>query len=62
MAFSCCGEDAFIRRLEGLGRTQVLLSGIEAHICVSQTAMDLLERECEVSVLADAVSSRKLCQ
>jgi nicotinamidase-related amidase len=58
MSFSACGDDAFIRELEGLGRRQVLLAGIEAHICVAQTAMDLVSKDYEVEVVADAVSSR----
>ena len=41
-----------------LGRTQALLVGIEAHVCIFQTAMDLLERGAETHVIADAVSSR----
>jgi nicotinamidase-related amidase len=48
-------------RAEGFdlaGREQVLLCGIETHVCVSQTAQDLLERGCEVHVPADAVGSR----
>ncbi len=40
------------------GRDQTLLCGIEAHVCVSQTAHDLLDREVEVHVARDAVSSR----
>jgi nicotinamidase-related amidase len=41
------------------GRDQVLLCGIEAHVCVSQTAHDLLDDGVEVHVAADATSSRK---
>jgi len=59
MSFSCCGEPRFLEALLATGRRQVLLCGIEAHICVYQTAMDLKERGCEVHVVADAVSSRK---
>jgi nicotinamidase-related amidase len=57
-AFSCCGEPAFERALEASGRSQVLVCGIEAHVCVYQTAMDLRAAGYEVEVLADAVSSR----
>ncbi len=57
-AFSCCGEPAFMSRLERLGRTQFILVGMEAHVCVYQTAIDLLEFGSEVFVAADAVSSR----
>jgi len=57
-AFSCCGEEAFMRALEEVNRKQVLLAGIEAHVCVYQTAVDLVRLGYEVHILADAVSSR----
>jgi len=60
MSFSCCGEPAFVAQLEALGRKQVLLAGIEAHVCVYQTAAELVARGFEVEVVADAVSSRTL--
>ncbi|MEN8234937.1 MAG: hydrolase [Actinomycetota bacterium] len=58
MAFSCCGEPAFVETLTATGRAQVLLAGIETHVCVYQTARDLLAGGREVHVVADAVSSR----
>ena len=58
LSFSCCGEEKFMAALTAAGRRQVLLLGIEAHICVGQTAADLLAMKYEVHVLADAVSSR----
>ncbi len=57
MSFSCCGEPAFEKALKVCGAKQLILAGIEAHICVYQTAMDLLD-EYEVAVISDAVSSR----
>lgn len=57
-AFSCCGEPHFMEAFRSLKKRQVLLVGIEAHVCVYQTAMDLLEEGIEVFVIADAVSSR----
>lgn len=57
-SFSCCGEPRFLEALEKTGRKQVLICGIEAHICVYQTALELKERGCEVHLVADAVSSR----
>jgi nicotinamidase-related amidase len=48
----------FADRLNALGRRQVLLCGIEAHVCVYQTALDLLDGGFGVWVVADAVSSR----
>ncbi len=58
VAFSCCGERRFTEELERLNRWQTLLCGIETHVCVYQTAVDLLESGYEVHVAADAVSSR----
>ncbi len=57
-SFSCAREPAFIAALEQLGRKQVLLVGIEAHICVYQSAADLLAAGYHVEVVEDAVSSR----
>jgi len=56
--FSCCGEERFRTELGRLGRKQVLLCGIETHVCVYQTAMDLMPQGFDVTVIADAVSSR----
>jgi nicotinamidase-related amidase len=52
--FSACRADGFDLQ----GRDQALVCGIEAHVCVEQTVQDLLDREVEVHVAADAVSSR----
>ena len=57
-SFSCCGNPNFVKELKALGRTQVLLVGMETHVCVYQTAMDLLRDGFEVHLVADAVSSR----
>ncbi|MHC4122351.1 MAG: hydrolase [Planctomycetota bacterium] len=57
-SFSCCGDEKFNKRLNGLQRQQVLICGIESHVCVYQTAVDLLKSGKEVTVIADAVSSR----
>lgn len=58
MTFSCCGSDSFMTLLERVDRKQIVLAGIETHVCVYQTARDLMERGYDVEVLADAVSSR----
>lgn len=58
LCFSACGLDAFMERLRASGRKQLLLAGIETHICVYQTACDLLALGYQVEVVADAVSSR----
>ena len=57
-SFSCCGEERFTEELAALGRKQVLLTGIETHVCVYQTALDLMAAGYEVHVVADAVGSR----
>jgi nicotinamidase-related amidase len=56
--FSCVGEDGFCLRFDGLGRSQAVVVGMEAHVCVLQTVLDLLGRGTEVFVVADATSSR----
>jgi nicotinamidase-related amidase len=56
--FSCAGCEEFNTKLEKLSRRQVLICGIETHVCVYQTAVDLLEKNYEVNCVADAVSSR----
>ena len=57
-AFSSCGAQAFAARLEAAGARQILLCGIEAHVCVNQTAHDLLAHGYQVHLLNDCVSSR----
>ncbi|KAA3615966.1 MAG: hydrolase [Calditrichaeota bacterium] len=58
MTFSCCGDETFNSKLASLGCNQVLLVGIEAHVCVYLTAADLQNRGIQTHVVADAVSSR----
>jgi nicotinamidase-related amidase len=60
LAFSCCREPRFMPVLAGLQRQNILLAGIETHVCVYQTARDLLAADFQVHVLSDAVSSRTL--
>lgn len=60
MAFSCVQAAGFPELLTALGRRQILLCGLETHICVSQTALDLAHLGYQVHVAADAVSSRTL--
>ncbi|MDM7921223.1 MAG: hydrolase [Pyrinomonadaceae bacterium] len=56
--FSSCGAEAFIDQLTALGAKQVVLCGVETHVCVNQTAHDLMTRGFEVHLLSDSVSSR----
>lgn len=58
LSFSCCGEIRFMEQLDELNRKQALVAGIESHVCVYQTVMDLLNLGYEVQVVADAVASR----
>jgi nicotinamidase-related amidase len=58
MTFSCCGETAFMDKLRALNKKYILLCGIETHVCVLQTALDLLEEGFVPVLVADAVSSR----
>ena len=59
-SFSCCGHNDFIEALEGNNTKHAILCGIESHICVYQTARDLINMKLDVTVVADAVSSRTL--
>jgi nicotinamidase-related amidase len=58
LCFSCRDDAAFRGALEEVNRRQVLLCGIESHICVYQTALDLLSAGFETQIVADCVSSR----
>lgn len=59
MTFSCCGDPAFMEALKATGKFTILLVGIECHICVLQTALDLLENGFKPVLVADGTSSRK---
>jgi Amidases related to nicotinamidase len=57
-SFSAMGESVFVETLEKLGRKTVIIAGIEAHVCVQQTVIDLLEKGYTVFVASDCISSR----
>lgn len=57
-SFSSCGAIAFAERLDELKIKQAVLCGLETHVCVNQTAHDLLDRGIQVQLLTDAVCSR----
>jgi len=57
-SFSCCGAEQFLQRIAATDKKQIILAGIEAHVCVLQTAMDLIQQGRQVFVVADAVDSR----
>lgn len=56
--FSCAAETSAREAIDEAGREQVIVAGTEAHVCVLQTVLQLLESGREVFVVADAVSSR----
>jgi len=60
LCFSCWGEELFRKEIEKANRPQVLIVGIESHVCVYQTAIDLLASGYGVHVAVDCVSSREL--
>jgi len=58
VAFSACGAAGLNSALKAKNLSDIILCGIEAHVCVSQTCLDLLDQQLRVFVVADAVSSR----
>jgi nicotinamidase-related amidase len=58
VSFGCCGEPDFMAAMKKLGRSQVILTGMEAHVCVYQTVLGLLEEGYHVHLVRDAVCSR----
>lgn len=58
LSFSCCGVPGFLGRLKEMDRRRVLLCGTETHVCVYQTALDLLAEGYAVHVASDATCSR----
>ncbi len=57
-SFSCCDDESFNNKLNKLEVKQVILCGIETHVCIYQTAVDLVRKGFYVNVISDAVSSR----
>lgn len=57
--FSCLGDEIIRKTLQDAHKKQVIICGVEAHICVEQTVLDLLHLGYEVFLIADCVSSRK---
>jgi nicotinamidase-related amidase len=58
LSFHCCGAPGVVEWLAGTGARHVNLVGIEAHVCVAQTALELLRLGYRVQVPVDAVGSR----
>jgi len=59
MCFSCCDEPTFFKELKSMECNNVILVGIETHVCILQTAIDLLDRSFQPIIVQDCVSSRK---
>lgn len=57
-SFGCCGDNGFNDALKKSGKQKLIISGIEAHICVAQTAIGLKNKGFDVYLAADAISSR----
>jgi len=58
LTFSSCGEERVREAILTIDRPQIVVIGIEAHVCVQQTVLDLLTMDYDVFVCADAVGSR----
>ena len=58
ITFSCYNNPEFAKKLDESGKKDIIVSGIEAHICVQQTVLDLLENGYSVYVIADCIGSR----
>lgn len=58
MTFSCSGAGNLFPRLKDNNAVQIVVGGIESHVCVQQTVLDLLANGFQVNVAADAISSR----
>ena len=59
-SFSCCAVNTLMAAIKDSGRTQIVIAGQEAHVCVLQTALQLKAAEFTVFVVEDAICSRKL--
>lgn len=60
MAFGCAADAGIMARITLLNRPQVVIAGVETHVCVLQSALGLKEKGFEVFVVAEACSSRRL--
>lgn len=58
LSFSCFGEKKFLDELEKLNVTDLIILGIEAHVCITKTILDAIARGYRVHLVTDAISSR----
>jgi nicotinamidase-related amidase len=59
MSFSCCCDESIMARVAASGRSSIIVTGMETHICVLQTVLDLLAKGFHVHVVSDGVLSRR---
>lgn len=57
-SMSCCGVDSFVKELKSKNIKQVAVCGIEAHVCVLQTSLDLIYNGFQVHLASDAITTR----
>lgn len=57
-SMSCCGDESFVKNLKGRNIKQIAVCGIEAHVCVLQTVLDLINYGFQVHLVSDAVTTR----
>jgi nicotinamidase-related amidase len=60
ISFSCCDEPDFEDKLDEFAKPVAIICGIEAHVCVMQTAIDMIKKGFTVMVVEDCITSRKL--
>lgn len=59
LTFSCAEDEMILHKIEDMGRKNIIICGIEAHICVLQTVIDLLQKGYHVILVEDCIGSRK---
>ena len=59
-SFSCLGESKFLEKIETINADDIILAGIESHVCVYQTSHDFLQKSKHVEVVVDSISSRNI--
>ena len=60
MSFSCCDEAKFVEELVVKGKKYIIIAGIEAHVCVLQTVVDLIDLGYQPVIVEDCISSRNI--
>ncbi len=58
ITFDCCRGEGFLEKIAFMNKKQIILTGMEAHICVLQTCLSLLKKKYSVHLVSDAVCSR----